>query len=57
MARAFFKLNEANMRCTRFSGGINAGFRAQAANFYLCVHIGPNSRPLRFRHPELVLVA
>jgi hypothetical protein len=43
------------MRCACFGGGINAGFGAQAADFYLCVHIGPNSRHLRSRHAELVL--
>jgi len=55
MARAFFEMDKANMRCTRFGGGINTGFGAKTADFYLCVHIGPYSRPLRFRHAKTSL--
>ena len=37
----------------RFSGGIHRHFVFEAANFDLCVHIGPNSRPFHSRHAEL----
>lgn len=55
MARALVEMDKANVRCTRFRGGINAGLGAQAADFDERVHNGRNSRLFHFRHAELVL--
>jgi hypothetical protein len=47
-------MDKANVRCTRFGGGIDGIFVIKSANFDFCVHNGRNSRHIPSRHAELV---
>lgn len=53
VARAVFKMDQADMRRARFGGVINAGFGAETADFYVCWHDIGFSEPKSSRHAEL----